>query len=65
MELIRHNNIKTMRTKKSQIVVKDIEPRDKAKVSIEGGKTSQVPTYDTFISHQDLMMFNCHHIKEL
>ena len=67
MELKWHNNMKTMRRKKSQTVVKDIEPEDKAKCSIEGGgkKSSQVPTYDTSISHRDLMIFNCHHIREL
>ena len=55
-----------MRRKMSQIVVKDIEPKDKAKVSIEGGrkKASQVLTYSTPISHQDLMIFNCGHIRE-
>jgi ATP/ADP translocase len=37
MELRRHNNIKTMRRKKSQTVVKDTEPKDKAKGSINGG----------------------------
>jgi hypothetical protein len=29
--------MKTMRRKKSQAMVKDIEPKDKAKGSIEGG----------------------------
>ena len=37
MELMWHNNMKTIRRKKSQTVVKDIEPKDKAKGSIEGG----------------------------
>ena len=37
MELRKHNNMKTIRRKKSQTVVKDIEPKDKAKGSIEGG----------------------------
>ena len=66
MELKRHNNMKTMRRKKSQTVVKDTKPKDKAKDSTEGGgkKTSQVPTYDTSISHRDIMIFNCHHIIE-
>ena len=31
-------NMKTMRRKKSQTVVKDTEPKDKSKGSIEGGK---------------------------
>ena len=31
MELKWNNNMKTMRRKKSQIVVKDIEPKDKLK----------------------------------
>ena len=30
--------MKTMRRKKSQTVVKDTEPKDKAKGSVEGGK---------------------------
>ena len=66
MELKWHNNMKTMRIKKSQTVVKEIEPKDKAKGSIEGGKkkTSQAPTFDSSISHYDLMIFNCHHIRE-
>ena len=38
MELIRHNNMNSMRRKKSQTVVKDIEPKGKVKGSIEGGK---------------------------
>ena len=38
MELKRNNNMKTMRRKKSQTMVKDIEPKDKAKGSIEGGE---------------------------
>ena len=38
MELKRHNNMKTMRKKKSQNVVKDIEPKYKAKGSTEGGE---------------------------
>ena len=38
MELRRHNNMKTVRRKKSQIVVKDTEPKDKAKGFIEGGE---------------------------
>ena len=38
MELKQHNNMKTMRRKKSQTVVKDTEPKDKAKVSTKGGK---------------------------
>ena len=37
MELKRYNNMKTKRRKKSQTVVKDIEPKEKAKGSIEGG----------------------------
>ena len=36
MELKQHNNMKTMRIKKSQTMVKYIEPKDKAKGSIEG-----------------------------
>ena len=38
MEFKWHNNMKTMRRKKSQTMVKDTEPKDKAKGSIEGGK---------------------------
>ena len=59
--------MKTMRTKKSQTMVKDIEPNDKANGSIEGHKKKNFsgPTYDTFISHLDPMIFNCHHIREL
>ena len=38
IELRRHSNMKTMRRKKSQTVVKDIEPNDKAKGSMEGGE---------------------------
>ena len=38
MELKWHNNIKPMRRKKSQTVVKDVEPKDKVKGSTEGGK---------------------------
>ena len=37
MELIRHNKMKTMRRKNSQTMVKDIEPKDKARGSTEGG----------------------------
>ena len=37
MELRWHNNMKSMRKKKSQTVVKETEPKDKAKGSIEGG----------------------------
>ena len=53
MELRQHNDMKTMRRKKSQTMVKDTEPKGKAKGSTEGGKkkTSQVPTFDTSISH--------------
>jgi hypothetical protein len=42
-----------MRRKKSQTVAKDTEPKDKAEGYKEGGgkKTSQIPTYDTSISH--------------
>ena len=67
MELIRHNNMKTMRRKKLEIVVKATEPKDKAKGSTKGGrkKTSQVPTFDTSISHQDFMIFISHHFREL
>lgn len=55
MELIWHNNMKTMRRKKSQTMVKDTKPKYKDKGSKEGGgkKTSQVPTFDTSISHRD------------
>ena len=58
-------NMKTKRRKKSQIVVKDIEPKDQAKGSIEsGGKKKFLgPTYDTSISHLDPMIYNCHHIQ--
>ena len=38
MELRRHNNMKTMRRKKSQIVVKDSKPKDKANGSTKGGE---------------------------
>ena len=38
MELARHINMKTMRIKKSQTMVKDTEPEDKAKGSTEGGE---------------------------
>ena len=57
--------MKTMRVINSQTVLKDIEPKDKAKGSIEGGRktTSQVPTFDTSIPQQDFMIFNCHHIR--
>ena len=66
IELKRHNNMKTMKRKKSQTVVKNTEPKGNAKGFIEGGrKTSQVPTYDTSISHQYLTIFNCHPIREL
>ena len=37
MELKQNNNMKTMRRKNSQIVVKDTKPKDKAKGYIEGG----------------------------
>ena len=37
MELKWHNNMKTMRRKKSQTVVEDTEQKYKAKGSIEGG----------------------------
>ena len=37
MELIRQNNMKTMRRKKSQTMVKDTEPKDKAKGSTDDG----------------------------
>lgn len=36
MKLQQHNNIKTMRSKKSQTVVKDTEPKYKAKGSTKG-----------------------------
>ena len=55
-----------MRRKKSQTAVKDTEPKDQAKGSIEGGeKNFSGPTYDTSISHLDPMIFNCHHIIKL
>ena len=38
MELGRHNNMKTIRRKKPQTMVKDTKPKDKVKGSIEGGK---------------------------
>ena len=38
MELKKHNNMETMRRKKSQIVVKDTKPKDKAKVSTKASK---------------------------
>ena len=38
MELKRHNNMKTMRRKKSQIVVEDTKPKDQAKGSTKGGR---------------------------
>ena len=38
MELKRNNNMKTIRRKKSQVVVKGTEPKDKAKGSTEGGR---------------------------
>ena len=37
MEIKKHNNMKTMRSKKSQTVVEDIKPKDQAKGSTEGG----------------------------
>ena len=38
MELKWNNNMKTMTRKKSQTVVKDIEPKDTAKGSTKGGR---------------------------
>ena len=66
MELIRHNNMKTMRRKSQKLWSKDIEPKDKAKGSTKGGgkKASQVPTFDTSISHEDLIISNGHHFRE-
>ena len=58
--------MKTMRRKKSQTVVKDIEPKDKAKGSIEGGgkKLPRSP----YLIHLSLIgilqSFNCRHIRE-
>ena len=53
--------------KKSQTMVKDMEPKDQAKGSTEGGekKNFSSPTYDTSISHLDPMIFNCHHIRKI
>ena len=45
MELKWHNNMKTMRRKTSQTVVKDIEPEDKAKGSTEGGRKKLLRSY--------------------
>ena len=42
MELKWHNNMKTMRRKKSQTMIKDTESKDKAKGYVDGDKnTSQ------------------------
>ena len=38
MELKGHNNMKTMKRKKLQSMVKDIEQKDKAKGTTKGGK---------------------------
>ena len=38
MEVKRHNNMKTVRRKMSQTMVKDTKPKDKAKGSTEAGK---------------------------
>ena len=38
MELNQNNNMKTMRIKKSQTVVKDTKPKDKVKGSTKGGR---------------------------
>ena len=53
----------TTRRKKSQTIVKDTEPKDQAEGSTEsGGKNFLGPTYDTSISHQDPMIYNCQHV---
>ena len=40
MELKWRNNMKTMRRKKSQTMIKDTEPKDKAKGYVDGGKNT-------------------------
>ena len=61
MELTRHNNMKTMRRKKLQIVVR--EHRTKHYPYMVEKKNSQVSTFDTYISHQDLVVSNYYHFR--
>ena len=54
--------MKTMGRKKShKLLLEDIEPT----CSTQGGgkKTSQVSTFDTSASHQDLLVSNCYHFR--
>ena len=53
--------MKTMRRKKSK--TQNEKTRLKAPQSM-AEKTSEIPTYDTSISHQDLTIFSYPHIKE-
>ena len=66
MECIRHNNMKTMRRKKSQTMVKRHKTKRQGYTLHRGWqkKTYQVPTFDTYISHLDLIISNYNHFKE-
>ena len=55
----------TLRRKKSQTIVIDIEPKDQAEGFTQGvGKNFLGLTYDTSISHLDPMIYKYRHVRE-